>query len=104
MEIGEDANGKEAQLRSGQEFTVTLVENPTTGYRWTVVEPLPLSVRIIGDRFVTGADKPGAPGVRRWQFTTQDQTGQGILRFRLARSWQSTDEGRAFEITLRVSK
>jgi inhibitor of cysteine peptidase len=58
--------------RVGQEFTVTLHSNPTTGFRWALAAPLDATrVALVGDgsRYVrTEGDAPGAGGVEIWTF------------------------------------
>ena len=56
----------------GQEFTITLPSNPTTGFRWALVgTPDSARVALVGDgsRYVnTEGNQPGAGGVEIWTF------------------------------------
>ena len=68
-ELDEQADGKDVALAIGEELTLTLRENPTTGYRWDVEKPGTPACELTSDDFVppSGA-AAGAGGHHRWRF------------------------------------
>ena len=56
-------------VNSGEEFTIVLDSNPTTGYHWEIVDELSASLEFISKDYIN--DKPGAVGsggVDVWTF------------------------------------
>jgi inhibitor of cysteine peptidase len=64
--------GTPITVKVGQEFTITLHANATTGYQWSLVGPPdPARVALVGtgSRYVrTEGDAPGSGGVEIWTF------------------------------------
>jgi inhibitor of cysteine peptidase len=69
----------------GDELIISLAEQPSTGYRWTVelVDEARLALR---DTFYAGGGRPGAAGVRQLTFVVA-QPGQSELRLKHWRPW-----------------
>lgn len=84
-----DLRGQRVDVRVGQPFDIRLPSNPSTGYRWTLVDPVPTSVRADGvARYEAGASGvAGAPGVETWSFVGA-MAGGGQLRFEYRRPWE----------------
>jgi inhibitor of cysteine peptidase len=84
------------RLARGQQATVELQENPSTGYRWQVdvSSSTNLSILRLEDRgFASGAGdsrKPllGAPGVHRWSIAALS-AGSARVTFVYRRPWES---------------
>jgi predicted secreted protein len=93
-------HGREARVREftdsaqriaagvGEEFALRVSSAPTTGYRWTVIEPFPdeTVVRVLGDTFEPPPPRPGAVGA---QFFRLGAVGPGatVVRLRYGRPW-----------------
>jgi hypothetical protein len=59
--------GRTLDLRIGDGVTLSLAENPTTGYRWELVaKPEPNCV-VVNDTYVANADAIGSGGISRRQ-------------------------------------
>lgn len=84
-----DLRGQRVDVRVGEPFDIRLPSNPSTGYRWTLVDPMPLAVRADGvARYEPGAGGvAGAPGVETWSFVGA-AAGSGQLRFEYRRPWE----------------
>jgi inhibitor of cysteine peptidase len=91
---GAQAADQSFRLARGQQATVELQENPSTGYRWQVDASASanLSILRIEDRGVaSGASrKPllGAPGVHRWSIAAVN-AGSARVTFVYRRSWEA---------------
>jgi inhibitor of cysteine peptidase len=70
--VSEPDDGKTVALRAGDFLNVTLQENPTTGYRWVVVERDDSRLRLVDDQYA--APDPGPNGA-------VGAGGQRLLRF-----------------------
>ncbi len=81
-----DLRGHRIASRVGDRFEIRLPGFPRTGYRWTLVDPIPGIVR--GDGVARGdagpGDLAGAPAQEVWRFESA-APGQGALRFEFRR-------------------
>jgi len=100
MQFDEQRNGDEVDLRLGAEFDVSLAEQPTTGFRWHVVESGEPACHLCGDTFDADASRHGASGVRVLRFETV-QPGEGQIQLAYRRGWE-TDAAPARQFKLRV--
>jgi inhibitor of cysteine peptidase len=68
--VSTDLRGSRIEVRIGEAFEVRLPSNPSTGYRWELVDPVPGIVRAVGVSRVepTRGDLVGAPGQEVWRF------------------------------------
>lgn len=73
----------------GQEFTVTLASNATTGYHWELSAPLDEAVvRLIGSDYRAADTKLlGAPGKEVWTFQAVGP-GQTVITLKYVRPWE----------------
>jgi inhibitor of cysteine peptidase len=70
-------NGKTTNVTMGDQVTVTLAENPTTGYRW-VVNTSP-GLFLLSDRYKSSRPGvAGAGGIHTWNYLVR---GKGVLEF-----------------------
>lgn len=73
-------NNKTVNVKSGETFTVTLEENPSTGYAWNI--SVTSGLTIINDTYLpTNTSLVGAGGLHEWQVEatdTGDQQFSGI--------------------------
>jgi inhibitor of cysteine peptidase len=78
------------EVKQGQVVEVRLPSNPSTGYRWVMVEPMPAVVAALYDAsYVPGRnDVVGSPGEERWTLVAVAQ-GTGTLRFEYRRPFDA---------------
>jgi inhibitor of cysteine peptidase len=93
--------GTKRSAAVGDEVTVSLAENPTTGYRWQpAIDKAMLAP--VDDTFEPASDATGAGGTRRLTFKVLHD-GATELRLRKVRSWQPDDAAEEFVVTLDVT-
>lgn len=93
-----DANVINA-VRTGENFSVTLQENASTGYQWTYTAAAGLEK--VGESVVPPkAGLVGAPSKKTWTFRAAN-AGNYTLQFAYARSWE-TGVAPAQTVTLRI--
>jgi inhibitor of cysteine peptidase len=86
VNLTQDDSGAARDLRLGDEITVVLDENPTTGYRWHA-DVDTARLQLTDDQY-QGADRPiGASGARRLTFAPL-QAGPARLHLVKRRSWE----------------
>lgn len=88
MKLGRADAGTVRRLDVGDEVTIRLAENPSTGYRWTVTNSAPAVLAPLEDRIVSSSGKPGAAAERELGYTA---TAPGIATLELVqrRAWES---------------
>jgi inhibitor of cysteine peptidase len=102
VQIEATDNGGEKTIRVGDSFELRLPENPSTGYRWLIHEPVGPVVEVEDNSFVLSAPGlPGAGGLRSWRFRAM-QTGRALLTLENRRSWEPAPIG-AFAVTIDVT-
>ena len=79
-------------VEKGEEFTIALESNPTTGYRWMLQKELDDKVITLQK---TEFEEPesnllGAPGEERWTFKAVG-LGRTTIELRYARPWETGD-------------
>ena len=77
-----DLRSARIDVRPGETFELRLPSNPSTGYRWELVDPVPETVRPVG---VSRTDPPrgnlvGAPTQETWTFEAA-RAGTGTIGF-----------------------
>jgi inhibitor of cysteine peptidase len=85
-----DLRSFRVELRQNETFEVRLPGNPTTGYRWVLVDPVPPFVLVRGvARFEPDAPGlMGSPGQERWEMSAIG-AGEGPLQFEYRRAGDS---------------
>jgi inhibitor of cysteine peptidase len=102
LHVDERADGGECRPVLGQRLEVVLPENPTTGFRWHLVDDGRPVVTLSDDRFDTPGRAPGQGGNRRWTFDAV-RPGRTVIRAVYRRSWQPANPSqRSFSITVIV--
>lgn len=86
----------------GEQFTVSLEENPTTGYEWDMKAGAGLT--LVGDEFVGPSPSPsplmGAGGTHSWVFRV-DKAGTLTLTGLYVRPWEADGKSAAdFSLTI----
>jgi len=100
----EKDNGAQVQVARGAKITVELQENPTTGYRWTIVGIDDASLAAEGDEFLPPSQKsPGAGGQRRFFFRAKAE-GSTALSLVNKRAWERDDKAvSTFNLTIHIA-
>jgi predicted secreted protein len=77
------------ELEVGQEFTVTLASNASTGYHWELTEPLDESmVNLVTSEYQTPETRMlGATGKEIWTFRAVGQ-GETVVNLKYVRPWE----------------
>jgi inhibitor of cysteine peptidase len=71
-------NGKTINLNKGNEFSLKLTENPTTGYSWKIT--LSSGLKLIQDQYIPPVTaKKGAQGQHIWVIQAIKNGSQGVV-------------------------
>lgn len=98
-----DLRGFRIASKVGEAFEVRLPGFPSSGYRWTLVDPVPAAVRAVG----IGRGEPvpgglaGAPGQEIWRFEGAS-AGSGVLHFEFRRAGEPASVPPAQRASYRV--
>jgi len=100
LRFEEKDSGQNVEIPLGNEFEVYLPENPTAGYRWSVVQNgLPVCT-LIEQKFLPGLETTGQPGTQAWKFQCT-ALGAATLELVYRRSWEeATSSGASFVLHL----
>jgi predicted secreted protein len=73
----------------GEEFSIVIESNPTTGYSWKFAEPLDNTViKLIGEEFLPPDNlRKGAPGKQLWTFQAEGE-GETTISLEYLRPWE----------------
>jgi len=76
-------------VRVGQQFSISLESNATTGYKWQMATPVPGGIiKLVTTRFAPpGTNLIGAPGRQKWLFQATGP-GRTVIRLEYARPWE----------------
>jgi inhibitor of cysteine peptidase len=103
VEFDEQRNGDQVEVAPGAELDVTLLERPTSGFRWNVVSSGEPACRLSGDRFDADTQRHGGSGARVLRFVAI-QPGEGVIELAYRRSWETnTAPARRFVLGVRVA-
>ena len=82
-------SGSTLHLHPGDQFTILLEGNPTTGYLWRIAAPYDENVIILrGDRYISpSTELCGAPGQRNLTFVAES-SGRTGLKLVYDRPWE----------------
>lgn len=104
LQFDEASNGRRINLTLGQTFEISLRENPSTGFRWTLEASGEPICALLGDSFTPSGGPPGAGGVHQWQFEAV-QVGQSRIALTYQRPWeQSKPSASTFTLRIDVSQ
>ncbi|MHC1602327.1 MAG: protease inhibitor I42 family protein [Methermicoccaceae archaeon] len=101
-------NGTTVSIGLGEMFSVSLAENPTTGFLWDITTTDGIAIE--SDKYTP--DQPpegdelmtGAGGVHEWVFKTTDSGTQKVMGI-YKRPWENTTGAEdTFELTLNVAQ
>ena len=96
---------KNIEIHKGQEFTVNLSSNPSTGYSWSVDDTYNKNIisKISNEFQASNSAMVGAPGNELWVFTG---TGKGNTKLNFVYSRQREDKtsqinSKTFDVTVK---
>ena len=86
---GKKETSNRLEVTLGQDFSVTLASNATTGYHWELAAPLDESVvKLVGSEYKTPQTSAlGAPGQEIWIFRAVGK-GQTVIDLKYVRPWE----------------
>jgi len=101
-----EQSGQRVRLYAGDILTVKLESNPTTGYRWELVEPADEKVlKLLDQRYEQSPVEKGlvgAGGVETWRFRAVGR-GSASLKLEYIRPWEkSVVPAKAFSLQVVV--
>ena len=100
----EDASGREASLRVGELFEISLSETRTAGFKWVVEKGGEPVIALAGESTEAAPGPAGGAGTHIWQFRAA-QAGTATLLLRHRRPWESGQAaGRVFQMQIRVAE
>lgn len=102
--LSEANNGSVAHVRLGDEITLSLPENPTTGYRWAVDVLDPHLVSLTAQPYTPDSPALGSGGTAQWLLRPIGP-GTTTLKLKQWRPWEGDSSiiGR-YTITLQISR
>lgn len=101
--LDEGSNGKEFTLFVGQTLALSLSENPSTGYRWTVEGYQPKLLEQL-DTVVKPGTRPGQAGTKIFGFLAK-RVGRCDLELEYQRPWaENVPAAKTFVLHLEVKK
>jgi inhibitor of cysteine peptidase len=102
MKVDESFDNKSVTIPVGDTLELSLAENPTTGYRWTLANSgTPICV-LKADDFVAAGPKPGEAGRHNFTFLV-GQAGEAKIALHSGRKWADADAGRDFTLNVRAT-
>jgi inhibitor of cysteine peptidase len=87
VELSEASTSGSRTIPRGEDVVLRLPENPTTGFRWEVMQSGPGQLALTDDQFVAGDAGLGAGGQRVFRFVGSAQ-GSVLLTLRERRAWE----------------
>lgn len=94
---------EEIDIKNGEQFSVVLESNPTTGYQWSAQYDKEI-IKLIDDKYEPlnkNQQIVGAPGKQMFVFKALKK-GKTELKFEYARTWEKDSiDSKAFRVTIR---
>jgi inhibitor of cysteine peptidase len=101
LHVDQSFDTREVVLHPRQMLTLSLGENPTTGFRWELGETGAPACVLRDSSFDAPAGGLGNGGTRRWLFEAVEG-GTGRIRLVYRRAWEDKPPARTFGLTVRV--
>src|ERR1035437_8662366 len=80
--------GEPIQVKAGQNFTIRMESNPTTGYGWQLSKALDNKISLVTNAYIPPDSKlMGAGGHEVWTFKAIEQ-GQAEISMKYVRPWE----------------
>jgi inhibitor of cysteine peptidase len=87
IRLTERDHRRKVRVRTGRRIELRLQENPTSGFRWRLVQAGEPVCSLLRSRFEPGS-KPGQPGTQCWRFEIV-AAGSARIELIYRRSWQA---------------
>lgn len=96
-------NGRLIEVGPGDTLTITLPENPTTGFRWEMDRPDPLALEVEDDRYTSNPGSAVGGGGARILVLRALSPAQLDVGLRLRRAWDPPGSAvDLFRVSVRV--
>jgi inhibitor of cysteine peptidase len=102
MKVDESFDNKAVTIPVGGTLELSLAENPTTGFRWTLASSGTPICALKSDDFVAAGQKPGEGGRHNFTFLV-GQAGESTIALHSRRNWADADAGRDFTLNVRAT-
>lgn len=102
VRVDAKSNGQTIHLFVGQVLSLSLRENPSTGFRWTVEDFKPSVLEQLETVYKPAAGVGGA-GEKIFGFSAK-RAGETNLELHYGRPWQETVPSEKFQVKLKVTK
>jgi inhibitor of cysteine peptidase len=102
MKIDQSFDKRSVTVPVGDTIELSLPENPTTGFRWSLVGNGTPVLELKADDFVASGRTPGASGTRSFTFPVR-QAGNATISLRSQRKWGDADTGQDFTLNVRAT-
>lgn len=102
IDLTEADSGGTIEASVGDEITISLAGNPTTGYTWNVLQPQNADVVAFDDRaYEAESDAIGAPGTEELEFEAV-AAGEATIELGYFRPWEPDQVDKTFTVTVTV--
>jgi len=102
FELTEADSGSTIEASVGDDITISLAGNPTTGYTWNVLQPQNADVVAFDDReYEAESDAIGAPGTEELEFEAV-AAGEATIELGYFRPWEPDQVDKTFTVTVTV--
>jgi inhibitor of cysteine peptidase len=102
IEADKSYDGRTLTLHVGDRLSLSLAENPTTGFRWELKTKPEPEFETVTDTFESSGGSPGSGGTHHWQWKAT-RTGTAMIRLEYRRPWETNaPPGQVFSVTLQV--
>jgi inhibitor of cysteine peptidase len=81
-----DESVEDVSVRSGEDFTIKLESNPTTGYKWQPIYD-DTYIKLISNEFIQATKLIGAGGLERFSFRAV-KSGNTYIEMLYKRVWE----------------
>lgn len=103
IELTEADSGGTIDASVGDEITISLAGNPTTGYTWNTLQPRNADVVSLKDRdYEADSDAVGSGGTEELTYEAV-AAGEATIELGYFRPWAPGEVDQTFTVTVRVS-
>ena len=100
--LSDEDSGRTKRVNPGDTIEITLPENPTTGYRWSLDECDAATLDVLRNEFEPAQGGAIGAGGRRIIQLRARGAGSTVVRAAESRPWERTEPVRTFEIRLEI--
>ena len=99
--LTQDRDGDTIEPVVGEEFSIRLPGNPTTGYEWAVAQADPILLTLVETSHVPDSSAIGAGGLTTFRFRA-NLAGTTPLVLAYRRSWERTSADATFSLSVAI--